>query len=91
MVVIVLESAPDKIRGELTRWFLETKPGVFVGKVNTRVREKLWEKICYYDTQLNGILIYSAPTEQGFKLEMTGDPKRKVIEFDGIQLIKKKE
>ena len=34
MTVIVLDCAPESIRGELTRWFLELKPGVFAGKVN---------------------------------------------------------
>ena len=33
MVVIVIDNAPEKLRGELTRWLLETKPGVFVGKI----------------------------------------------------------
>ena len=33
MTVIVLDCAPESIRGELTRWFLELKPGVFAGKL----------------------------------------------------------
>ena len=88
MTVVVIENASSKLRGELTRWLLETKPGVFVGKVSAIVREKLWEKVCQ-DTQSAGaLLLYNADTEQGFKIEMYGDPQRSVIDFDGVQLIK---
>lgn len=41
MVVIAMDCAPENVRGELTRWFLELKPGVFVGNVNARIRELL--------------------------------------------------
>lgn len=88
MVVIVIENAPAKLRGELTRWLLETKPGVFVGKVTAAVREKLWEKVCFDPVSTGALLLYSADTEQGFRIEMCGDPKRAVIDIDGIQLIK---
>ena len=46
MTVIVMECAPESVRGELTRWFLELKPGVFVGNVNVRIRELLWKRVC---------------------------------------------
>lgn len=88
MLVIVMDNAPEKLRGELTRWLLEVKAGVFVGKTSAAVREKLWEKV-RQDRELSGaLLIYSADTEQGFRLEMYGDPKRSVIDLDGLQLIK---
>ncbi len=83
-----MDNAPEKLRGELTRWLLEVKAGVFVGKTSAAVREKLWEKV-RQDRELSGaLLIYSADTEQGFRLEMYGDPKRSVIDLDGLQLIK---
>lgn len=88
MTVIVIESAPDSLRGELTRWLLETKPGVFVGNTNKMVRELLWEKIANHPQKLNAIVIYSANNEQGFAMLMTGEPYRSVIDFDGIQLIR---
>ena len=88
MVVIVIDNAPTKLRGTLTRWLLETKPGVFVGKVSAMVREKLWEKVCEDRRQTGALMLYSADTEQGFRIEMIGDPKRAVTDIDGIQLIK---
>ena len=46
MTVIAMDTAPEGVRGELTRWFLELTPGVFVGQVNERIRDLLWERIC---------------------------------------------
>ena len=88
MVVVVIDNAPEKLRGELTRWLLETKPGVFVGKLSATVREKLWEKVCTDAVRTGALLLYSSDTEQGFRIEMCGDPKRSVIDIDGVQLIK---
>ena len=32
-------------------------------------------------------MVFSAPNEQGFEMKVSGDPKRKVNDFEGIQLI----
>ena len=87
MTVIAMDRAPESVRGELNRWFLELKPGVFVGRVNVRIRELLWERICGADRSAGAVMIFSAPTEQGFEMRMQGDPKRSVTDFEGIQLI----
>ncbi len=89
MVVIVLENASEKLRGIITRWLLETKPGVFVGSLNAKVREKIWEKITE-DVSQSALLIYSCNTEQGFRIEMVGEPTRSLVDLDGVQLIKRK-
>ena len=87
MTVIVMDGAPESVRGELKRWFLELKPGVFVGRVNVRIRELLWERICSTDRAAGAVMAFSAPTEQGFEMRVQGDPKRRVTDFDGIQLV----
>ncbi len=46
MIVLILEKVPTSLRGELTRWLLELKAGVFVGKVSAMVRDRLWEHVC---------------------------------------------
>ncbi len=46
MVVFLMEKVPVSLRGEITRWMLELRPGVFVGNISALVREKLWEAIC---------------------------------------------
>lgn len=89
MCVFILDVAPENLRGELTKWVLEVKAGVFVGKISKPVRERLWKKIC--ETFLSGaLMIYSNNLiEQGFCIEMFGEPNRKVIDLDGIQLIQR--
>ena len=88
MTVIVLDCAPESIRGELTRWFLELKPGVFAGKVNVRIRELLWRRIVQLSETAGAVMLYNAPTEQGFEMRLHGEPRRQVIDLEGVQLIK---
>ena len=90
MTVFVMDTPSEKLRGLLTRWLLEAKPGVLVGNISALVREKLWQKVCS-DSRVSGaLLIYSSNTEQGFQIDFYGEPRRTLIDFDGIQLIKVK-
>lgn len=88
MVVIVMDRAPEGLRGELTRWLLEVKPGVLVGQISALVREKLWEKVTGNRTVSGALLLYSSDSEQGFRMELHGDSKRTVVDLDGVQLMK---
>ena len=56
MIVMVLETVPVGLRGELTRWLLEPHTGVFVGHVNAMVRDRLWEKCCKQRGGAGGVL-----------------------------------
>lgn len=86
MVIFVIERAPESLRGELTRWLLEVKPGVLIGSVNTSIREQLWDRIT--SLSLDALLVYSTNNEQGFDILSTGNPYRSVVEYDGLKLIK---
>ena len=87
MVVLVIDNGSEKLRGELTRWLMEVKPGVLVGNISAMVREKLWDKVNQDSERRGAVLLYSMNTEQGFAMKMCGEPKRQIVEFDGIQLI----
>lgn len=87
MVIMMLERVPASLRGELTRWFLEPKTGVFVGTVSAVVRDTLWEHACDRLKGGAGMMIYSANTEQGFAIRYSGEPRRTVRDFDGLSLI----
>lgn len=91
MVVMVMENMPVGFRGELTKWLLEAKAGVFVGNVAASVRERLWKKVMEHEKEGAALMIYSSDTEQGFSIEMCGNPYRSVIDMEGILLIKTKE
>ncbi|HEX6937939.1 MAG TPA: type I-E CRISPR-associated endoribonuclease Cas2e [Longimicrobiales bacterium] len=89
MVVIVLERVPASVRGELSRWMLEVRTGVFVGRVSALVRDKLWEFIEARVAEEGAcFLIHRAEGEQGFNIRVAGDPSRSVEDFDGIGLIR---
>jgi CRISPR-associated protein Cas2 len=88
MTVIILERVPASVRGELTRWMLEPKTGVFVGRVSAMVRDKLWEHICRKMRGGAGMMVHTADTEQGYAIRYWGETSRKVEDFEGLTLIK---
>jgi CRISPR-associated protein Cas2 len=88
MIVMVLQKVPPGVRGELSRWLIEVKAGVFVGHVSARVRDKLWDK-CERTKRLGGVIqIWSTNNEQRFQMRMTGDTQREIVDYDGLQLIR---
>lgn len=88
MTVVVLERAPDRLRGALTRWFLELRTGVYVGTVSARVRDHLWEMIKGDLAGGAALMVHSARTEQGFAIRAHGDPSREVFDIDGLLLVR---
>lgn len=87
MVVMILEAVPPSVRGELTRWLLEPKAGVFVGRVSAMVRDRLWEKVCDSVGRGGAILIYSSDSEQGYGMRFHGTTKRQLADFEGLTLV----
>ena len=89
MVIIMLERVPTSLRGELTRWMLEPRTGVFVGNVSALVRDKLWEKVCGGMSGGAGMLVHNADTEQGFAVRFWGATARSVVDFEGLLLVQR--
>lgn len=89
MVVLILEHVTPSVRGELTRWLLEPRAGLFVGSVSAMVREKLWESIQKKSPRCAMTLLYSARTEQGFAVRTYGDTTRQVVDYEGLALIRR--
>jgi len=88
MIVMVLEKVSASARGELTRWLLEVRSGVFIGHVNGRVRDKLWEK-CTNSKASGGVFqAWNSNKEQHFQMRMCGDTSRWIVDVEGLQLIK---
>jgi len=87
MVVMILEKVPLRIRGELSRWLIEPRAGVFVGHVNAMVRERLWEKCCMARGSGGVVQLWSSNNEQHFLMRMSGDTTRQIVELEGLQLI----
>lgn len=88
MVVIILESVPTSLRGELTRWLIEPHPGVFVGHLSGMVRDRLWEKCCQKVKEGGVLQLWSTNNEQRFAMRTFGTTRRELVDFEGLQLIR---
>jgi CRISPR-associated protein Cas2 len=89
MVVMSLTACPAPLRGELTRWLLEIRPLVYVGQVNARIRDLLWDKTCKEIGVGSAVQLWSAPDEQGFRARSWGAPDYVLRDFDGMVLVER--
>ena len=89
MMVLILERCPASLRGELTRWMLEARSGVFLGDLSAMVRDRLWEKACENAKGGAVLMVYRGETEQGFVVRSHGAPDRELVDLDGLQLFRR--
>ena len=91
MIVLIFETAPESVRGELTRWLLEPRAGVFVGRVSAEVRDRLWElviqRLAGHSSDASVVMVFAADNEQGYTFRVAGDPERHIRYFDGLELV----
>lgn len=88
MTIIVLTDCPPRLRGDLTKWLLEINTGVYVGNMNPRVRDKLWNRVCEHVKNGRATMVYSANNEQRMEFRVhntTWEP----IDFDGLTLMRR--
>jgi CRISPR-associated protein Cas2 len=86
MLVIVLENAPPRLKGYLSRLLLEVRAGVFLGDYSTRVRERLWEAVCKEIGAGNGVMAWNTSNDAGFDFETCGENRRVPVVLDGLKL-----
>ena len=87
MLVIVLEDAPPRLRGFLTRLFLEVRAGVYIGDYSTRTRERIWESVRKEIGEGNAVIVWKSLTDTGFDFDTCGKNRRLPIEMDGLKLV----
>lgn len=87
MMVIVLENAPDRLRGRLAVWLLEVRAGVYVGVYSVKVRDMIWNNVTAGIEDGNAVLIWDSPTESGYEFLTFGKNRRIPAEYDGLQLV----
>ena len=90
MVVLIVDNAKPSLRGLLSRWMLEPKAGVFVGRLSARVRDKLWEMVVKSGKADGALMLYGAATEQRFKIRAWGELDREPVDFEGLTLIRRR-
>ncbi len=87
MVVLVVERVPDGLRGSLRRWMIEVQAGVFVGRLSQRVHQEIWARVQRESAAGAAVLIRSNRSEQGYAIEVHGQPGRAIIDMEGLYLV----
>lgn len=90
MVTVVVSACPPSLRGDLTKWLLEVDTGVYVGRVASRVKDMLWNRITRSIGTGRAVMIYSMRNEQHFEV-LTHNGLFNPVDFDGITLMMKHE
>lgn len=86
LTVITLSKVPNSLRGDLSKWLQEVATGVYVGNLNTKVREKLWERVKDNLKDGEATISYYNRNEIGYNFE-TINGIREVIDSEGIPLV----
>lgn len=87
MIVVVVSNAPPRLRGRLSAWLVEVRAGVYVGDYSLRTREMIWAQVIGGIEQGDAVMIWSAPTDQGYDFSTTGRNRRMPVDFDGLKLV----
>lgn len=91
MVIMILEKVPASVRGDLSRWLIKVRTGVYVGHISAMVRDKLWEK-CVEKRRAGSVFqAWNTNNEQHFAMRLEGDSNREIIDWEGIQLVMEKK
>jgi CRISPR-associated protein Cas2 len=87
MMVIVLESAPPRLRGRLAVWLLEIRAGVYVGNYSAKVRDHIWTHVEAGIDEGNAVMAWRVGNEAGFDFMTIGTNRRIPVDLDGCKLV----
>lgn len=86
LTLITVKNIPLAVKGDLSKWMQEIATGVYIGNFNSKIREKLWERVKENVGKGEATLSYYARNEIGYSFD-TFNTDRFVKEIDGIPLI----
>lgn len=86
MVVVVI-NAPPRLRGRLAAWLVEVRAGVYVGNYSVRTREMIWRQVTEGLETGDAVMVWKAPTDQGYDFVTCGRNRRMPVDFDGLKLL----
>lgn len=87
MMVVVVSSAPPRLRGRLAAWLVELRAGVYVGDYSARTREMIWDQVLGGIETGDAVMVWKAPTDQGYEFLTAGRNRRMPVDFDGLKLV----
>ena len=88
LVVITLSNCPPKVRGDLTKWLFEIDTNVFVGNLNSRVRDAVWDRICTNIKHGRATMAFGANNEQKLDFRIHNSDWEPT-DYDGIKLVRR--
>ncbi len=88
MIVITMSNCPSKLRGDLSLWLMEINTGVYVGQVNARVREALWNRVCENLRDGQATMVFTTNNEQHMEF-CVHNTYWKPVDYDGMKLMKR--
>lgn len=88
MIVLCVMNCPPSLRGDLSKWLNEVNTGVYVGKLNARVREELWLRVCGNIKNGQATMVYSTNNEQGYAF-LVHNTTWIPVDYEGITLMQK--
>lgn len=83
-----MTDCPPRLRGDLSKWLQEINTGVYVGNVNSRVRDAIWERVCENLNHGRATMVFSANNEQRMDFRVY-NTSWKPVDYEGIQLIRR--
>lgn len=86
MLVLKIESAPNRILGYCSSWALQVATGVYVANLPKREREQIWSYIeRSADLDTKAVMVWASPVnEQGLECRVLGYPRRTVVDREGL-------
>ena len=87
MMVVVVSNVPARLRGRLAAWLVELRAGVYVGNYSARTREMIWEQVVAGLDAGDAVMVWKAPTDQGYAFRTVGRNRRMPVDFDGLSLV----
>ena len=87
MIVVSMTNCQPKLRGDLSKWLLEINTGVYVGHVNTKVREALWKRICDNIKDGQATMVFNSNNEQHMDFYVH-NTSWFPVDLEGIKLMK---
>lgn len=90
LVVLDAIGASARLRGLLSRRFLEMRAGLFVGSASARMLDDLWAMVLDENPRC-AVLAHSARNELGLVFRWHGECATILADCDGLQLVMRRK
>ena len=92
MLVVIANDLPPAVRGRMKLWFIEPRANVFVSGIKDSVAKHVIDYLFENCPDRSGLLVFQRISEApGYRIYGRGDPKRRLMEISGLQLVLEKD